>query len=318
VYKKENVQKCSFRMARKQSTIKLAVHLGGKIMHHSKALRTISLIFAFTLVTFSCATSKNQIAIDDFGLTAEAVPEGILLTFSNIPSDATQLWIHVISWGDTDEPEQNKILTGHHSVISSYAAIEDSSFNTWVNSTHQLEKIKQNSQIIFPIVQAGAKYRISATVYNARERSLFVERTENIQPRSASAEITANNGIHFNRDNVRLELNDTNSIVTLSSEPIFSSAIIFDEQKYSFGVTVLVDENSSVGVGDHHIPNGLSSNGLTWAFEPQMTTVNFKNHEWLETGSNYPAWATARVNIIYDDIKWSVEIAKTSEFTYSL
>jgi hypothetical protein len=40
------------------------VHLGGKIMHHLKALRTrtkfaISLILGFALVTFGCATSKN-------------------------------------------------------------------------------------------------------------------------------------------------------------------------------------------------------------------------------------------------------------------
>ena len=53
-----------------------------------------------------------------------------------------------------------------------------------------------------------------------------------------------------------------------------------------------------------------------------MTTVNlmqFNNESnWLENDSYYSAWAEARANIIYDDITWSVEIAKTPVFTYSL
>jgi len=74
-------------------------------MHHFRALRTrtwfaISLILGFALVTFGCATDelvsgKNRAADADFGLTAQAVPEGILLTLSNIPPDTNHLWITV-------------------------------------------------------------------------------------------------------------------------------------------------------------------------------------------------------------------------------
>jgi len=235
------------------------------------------------------------------------------LTFSNIPPDATRLWIHVSSWGDTE------VLGSRHSYASSYASVTDVSVRGEANSTPQLDKVKQTGKVIFPAVRPGINYRFSATVYNEREFHSFMENQENFQPRSAYTDFIADNGIYVNGGNAKLEVNDTYSAVTISSEPIFSSEVIFGDQKYSFGVTISVDNNRSIGVGDHHFPDGLSSDGLTWTFEPQMTEdLRRDNSGWLETGSNYPAWAEARVNIIYDDIKWSVEIAKTSEFKYSL
>jgi len=283
-------------------------------MQNFKALRTISLIFVFVLVTFGCATSENHVNTADFGLTAEAAPEGILLTFSNIPSDATHLWISVISWGDTEAPED------HHSVISSFAGITDDYVRGWVHSTRQLDKVKQTGKVIFPVAEAGVKYLLSATVYNEHEMNLFRENNENFWPTTVYAEFVADNGISFNRDDVKLEVNDTHSVVTLTSEPKFSSEVTFDDQKYSFGVTISVDDSRSMGVGDHHFPEGLSSDGLTWEFEPQMTNDMRSDNDpgWLETGAYYPAWAEAYANIIYDDIKWRVGIAKTPEFKYSL
>ena len=46
--------------------------------------------------------------------------------------------------------------------------------------------------------------------------------------------------------------------------------------------------------------------------------LRMDNVGWLEAGSYYRAWGTAYANIIYDDIRWSVEIAKTPEFVFSL
>ena len=63
-------------------------------MHHFKVLSKIFLIPVFILITFGC-TSKNQVIDTDFGFTAESVPEGILLTFRNIPSNAIRMMIHV-------------------------------------------------------------------------------------------------------------------------------------------------------------------------------------------------------------------------------
>jgi hypothetical protein len=38
----------------------------------------------------------------------------------------------------------------------------------------------------------------------------------------------------------------------------------------------------------------------------------------IKNGINYPAYFTARSNVIYDNITWSVEVAKSKEFSYSL
>jgi hypothetical protein len=182
-----------------------------------------------------------------------------------------------------------------------------------------LDKVKQTGKIIFPIVQQGVKYHISATIYNEHERNLSRNNAEYTLPRMANAELIAGNGINFNRDNVRLELNNGNSAVTLSSDPVFSSDVIFDVQKYSFGVIVLVDDNRSISIGDHHFPQGLSADGKTWIFEPYWTdSLKQHNLDWLEIGTYYPSYGNVYANIIYDDIKWSVEIAKTPEITYSI
>jgi len=292
------------------------LHLGGKIMQHFKALRmrtwfASTLILGFALITFGCATNENHVSNVDFELTAEAVTEGILLTFSNIPSNTTHMWISVFSLGDTEKAEYTH----------SYADITNASIRGWVNSTQQLEKVKQTGNVIFPIVQAGQKYSISATVYNELDFEAMRNRDDvNSHPLSAYTECIAEDGVYFDRNLVKLVLNDTNSTVTLTSEPVFSSGVTFDSQKYTFDVVILVDEHRSVSVGDHHFPGGLSSDGLTWAFEPGMTQ-NIKEDDvaisWLENSVNYTAWASARANIVYDDIKWTVEIAKTPEFTYS-
>jgi hypothetical protein len=294
----------------------LTEHLGGKIMHHFKALRTrtrfaISSILGlcFALITFGCATGESQVTDEDIGLKAEAVPEGILLTFRNIPSDATHMWIQASSWDGTSER--------HNGEHYSYAGITSPSVQGWVNSSPQLEKVKQTGKVIFPIVQAGQSYHFSIHVYNQRER----ESNGNIHYRTAETECIAKNGIYFDRDLVKLTLNDTNSAVTLSSEPEFSAEVTFDIQKYSFGVRISAPENRSIGYKDHHIPQGLSTDGKAWTFEPEFTQ-GIKDDsvamDWMEGGVNYSTCAEAMVNIIYDDIRWSVEIARTPEFTFSL
>jgi len=270
-------------------------------MHHFKALRSISLILGFSLVIFGCATSKNQVLDSHFRFTAEAVSEGILLTFSNIPSDSVRLFISVQLWDDTGE-------IGHYNCISSLADIRDASFPYRAISSLQLERVKETGRVIFPIVQAGQKYTISAFVQSRSDidngfYSVFID-----------VEVIAENGIYFNRDEVQFKLNDTNSSVTLHSMPLFSSDVVFHAQKIGFYTVI-----GSISVGTQHIPSGLSSDGLTWTFEPQMTdSLRDYNNDWLQSGSYYPAWSVVFANIIHDDIIWSVEIAKTPIFDFSL
>lgn len=293
----------------------------GKTMQHFKALRTqkkfvISAIFGlvFALVLFCCNAIQNQVSDEEIILKAQAVPEGILLTFSNIPSDTSILSISVLSYYDTAEDIQS-----WDNKPKSFAMITDTSvILDYTHASQQLEKVKQTGKIIFPVVQAEQKYIIYASFYTLQEHQQIKDGIS-IIPRSVQTECTiGENGINFNWDLVRLELDNTNSAITLACEPAFSQEITFDTLKYSYIVTVSDPENGGIGVGDHHIPDGLSKDGLTWKFEPQLTARLEQDYKYLESGINYSAWAEAKVNIIYDDITWSVGIAKTPEFTFSL
>ena len=67
------------------------------------------------------------------------------------------------------------------------------------------------------------------------------------------------------------------------------------------------------------IEKRFNLNGLTWTFEPEMTgSLRKNNNDWLQDGNYYPAWAMAYANIIHDGIIWSIEIAKTPIFNFSL
>jgi len=253
-------------------------------MKHFKTLKTTFLIlFCFNY----CITTKTQISnTAGIKLSAKPVPEGILITFSHIPAETSRLFINIQYPNNPDSV---------HDIISSHSDLRGNS----------LEQVKQTKKVIFPFVQAGRKYKISAIFQN--------EKFEDISD-WIHADRIADKGIYFD-NNISLNLNDTNTGVTLSSEPIFSSDVTFAETKYNFAVTIIVSqtetEGSSIGVGSNHI-SGVE--GLTWIFDPKMTRHLHKG-EYLANGS-YPAFVTARCNIIYNNITWSIEIAKTREFTY--
>jgi hypothetical protein len=276
----------------------LIVHLGGKFMQYFKALRTrtrfaISSILGlgFALVTFGCTTDKNQVLDVNIGLKAEAVTEGICVTFENIPPETTYLFIS-FSKGLIYSPPDNP-----HDEIISFAEIKDDS----------LEQVKKTKRIVFPIVQSGEIYRIFV--------SLLKEEFQSIEglPQYITAECIAKNGIYFDK-NTELKLNDTHTGVTLSSEPEFSSEVIFDTNKNDFSVTLILKQTETeviaVNVGY------LSTNELIWEFEPELTDT-LKKMEYKKMNS-YPAFITAYCKIIYDNIAWNVEIAKTPEFIFSL
>jgi DNA-binding CsgD family transcriptional regulator len=283
---------------------------GGKKVQNLKAIRIISLFLVLTLtigfVTVKLVSGNWQNNMG-FGMTAETVPEGILLSFSNIPSDTIRLFISVNSFDEIEETKNG------YNIFSSFADIRDTSFPGGGIYSLQLETIKEAGKIIFPMVQAGQKYNVSAMLQTKSDIDNGIIST------FFEVETIAENGIYFNRNDIELGLNINNSAVTLYTEPSFSSDLNFYNQKYGFGVTIMVKENGSIGLDTHHIPEGLSADGLTWTFEPIMTK-NFANDNrgWLEKGNYYPTWISAYVNFIHDDIIWFSEIAKTPVFDYSL
>jgi len=216
-------------------------------------------------------------------MTAENVEEGILLTFSNIPSETHNLFIDFQTWENSKEP------ASPHDIVASYTSIRDIA----------LEQVKQSRTVILPVFDTGQKYTIAA---------IFQDKNFDDISEWIHSDIIAAEGIHL-LNNLTLNLNDTNTGVTLSNEPIFSSDVNYDSDKYSFRVTILIPENGSVGYGG-------SYNDLSWQFDPEMS-VSLIDSGHIESG-NYSAYVTFSSNILYNNIIWSVENAKSSIFTISL
>ena len=263
-------------------------------MQHFKALRTrtwfaISLILGFTLVTFGCATSKSLQSVN-IGLKADAVPEGICLSFDYIPPETTYMFIGIRKGLEKSPP------VNPHNIVFNYSGIRDEA----------LEQVKKTGKVIFPIVQSGEIYSIDVALNKEGYQPI-----EGI-PEWINLECTAGNGTYFDR-NIELKLDNAHTTVTLSSEPVFSSKVNFDVNKYSFNLQI-IQKHTETEVQSFGI--NRDTDGLKWVFEPEITNSLNEDND-LEKG-NYPAYITAFCNIIYDNIKWFVEIAKSSEFTYSL
>ena len=275
-------------------------------MRYSRGLRIIPLMLACTFFIFDCTTGKSRVIDTGFSISAEAVPEGILIHFYNIPPDTVYLFVSARSF---DEKEWAR------SVVFSHAHIADASFESDYEliTSRQLERVKQTGRVILPFVQAGKNHEIVITIRNKRD-------IENASPyQDVFAQSIAGKGIFV--DGFELALNDTNSAVTVISEPVLPSEITFAAQKYNFNVVIMAGRYRLTVADDLIFPDGLSPDGLSWTFQPQMTDIlHWDDYldDYLEGISSGPAWVEAFANILHDDIIWSVTVAKTPEFTYSL
>lgn len=257
-------------------------------MQHLKSLRIISFILSFNLFILGCVTGKNRVVNDEIGLKAEAVPEGICLAFDNIPLETARIFISVTKW--------NEPINNPYEVISSHADIRGS----------LVDQVKNSGRVIFPFAKTGQEYRISVTFQKEGFKPV-----ENV-PEWVYAECVPYSGVFFD-EGVNLNLNDTFTGATLSSEPIFSGEVRYSIPKYSIKVSI-DSENTNIGAGG--FSHTISENILTMYFEPEMSD-GLKKADYLKKGE-YPAHITAYCNLIYDNITWEVEIAKSREFPYSL
>jgi hypothetical protein len=241
------------------------------------------LIFGFALAIFGCASNKAQQSNANIGLKAEAVTEGIRLTFDNIPAETARIFLSVSESGEI------KNVTSPHELISKYSDIRDDS----------LGQVKQTGIVIFPFVKAGQKYTIHAAFQNGDFEDIASVYVQECIPYS---------GIYFGRA-IELGLNEAYSSVTLSSGPVCSAEVEYAPLKYSYRASI--DWNgTNIGAGEKPI------NALTWNFEPLISDA-LKEGGHLTSG-NYPAYIIAFCNVIYDNLTWEVEIAKTNIFTLSL
>jgi hypothetical protein len=258
-------------------------------MQHIKTSKIIALIVSFAFSILGCTTDKSHSNIKNIVLKAEAVSEGISLSFNYIPSDATRLFIYI--------SEYDENINSSYDIVSTYADIRGS----------VLEDVRNSCRINLPFVKAGQKYSVSASFHKDDD---FKE----IDCGYLLTECTPYSGIFFD-NSINLSLDEARTNVTLSSEPIFYTEINYSSPKYEINVKILPGEKTT-GLGAGSFKNNISSNILTYYFEPEMKDEIMEGN-YLESG-NYPAYVTAYCNIIYENIKWNIEIAKTQEFIYSL
>ena len=275
------------------------VHSGGKFMHQFKSLRKIILIFSFALVTFGCAANKAKSSSESIvvkanvTVKAEAVSEGICLTFNNIPPETTQLFIAV------HEPFFKKEFPNPSSIAYQYTRIRDS----------VLEQVKKTGKVICPFVTAGQKYEIyvsfSKDDYRAEE---YLNRRWDL---SINTECTPYSGIHLDKS-IDLHLNETYTSVTLSSEPTFSEEVCYAPEKYRYEGDIAFTTADFIGIPEESILED-KVNSLTWDFS--LMYDDYKG--WIASG-DYHAYIKIYCNIIYDNVLWEVQVAKTKRFTFSL
>jgi len=276
-----------------------ALHSGGKTMQHFKALRTqtwlartefaISLIFGFALVTFGCATGKNHVLdYSNIEISAETVPEGILVTLSNVPPNTKDIRVVFRDWGG-DEPDWDNIEP-----LASFNYIHNM---REMFSISTIEQVNQTSTIIFPFVQHGNRYIITALLINNEDKL----------ESSITTECIADGGIYLNR-NINLNLNNFRNGVELSSAPVFTSDVQFGHPKMAYSILIRTNDNPQAIASDN-------TDDLFWNFEPKFSK---KLKETNVAKGDYPAYVTANLIMIHDNISWHFEIAKTPVFTYSL
>ena len=284
-------------------------------MHNFKALRIIPLVLGFVLVTFGCdtsntvssklatsATEKNQASnFSDFKISAEAVPEGILVTFfnySNIPQEIEKLILSVWDWGDSKDAVM-KIWDTREPL-----AVMNSLSKMHGHSTYEnvIEQIRQTGTITFPFVQPGQKYEITALFYDSNDVQ------QGWTEKMATAECVADRGIYFTKD-ITINMNDARTGVALSSEPAFTSDVHLEQMEYY----IFIKGDYAVPLLGDCISSGITNDSF-WNFEPR-----FREHL-IKAGvpnGDYPACAGICLKIIYDNISWWLESVKTPVFIYS-
>jgi len=269
---------------------------------YSRFSRTFFIILCLVLIILSCTLDEIRPARENISLKAVSVPEGISLYFDNIPPNTTRIYVGYYDWGGKDTPEN------YYDGTSNYASIQE---------TPVIERLKDTHTLILPFVQAGHKYKIYAVFLLTKEGET---QTEDNMPIFLETECIAYNGIYCDR-NIELNLNDTQTIVKLASRPEFSSEVQFAPTETSYKLTLLYSGTgakfAAISIGDKISKNNLLDDGLTWNFEPEMSDY-LKEGSQIKSGINYPAYFTAHSNVIYNNITWSVEIAKSKEFSYSL
>ena len=257
------------------------------MINRLRFLKILSITLAVVLVTLGCASNnlrnRNILRDEVVELTVENVPEGVLLNFSHIPPETTRLFVHFIGVSKDDE-----LLSPVFADIRG----------------DLLDQVRETRRILCPFVLAGHNYVIGVSLEKGKDFEL--------QDWIFAEIFVENNGIHVIND-LALELNNTQTGVTLSAEPVFSSMVRFSSGKYSYKVTVMLDGNMSISYG------GNAGEAMAWDFSSFFTSFADADIPYdVSITGIFPAYVTAYSNLDFENISWYVGIARSDEFSISL
>ena len=178
-----------------------------------------------------------------------------------------------------------------------------------------LEQVKKTGKVIFPYVRPEQKYFISVYFYKRDGNDGIVL----IDNPAIRLECIPYSGIYL-QDNIELILNGTHTNIALSAEPIFSDVIEYapDIPKYYYFYDIKWSESalSKVQSIEDWEPFMIGWHGHTDELSIDFSPLyGLKNY--IGTG-NYSMYFVTYCNIIYNEVLWTVEIAKSEQFILSL
>ncbi len=208
------------------------------MFHNINVLKKICVAMFFAVVFIGCASApvpgevepQNTGAVE-LGAQIEDVPEGVCVSFKDIPADTEMLFINVYKneWAPVQWADAFAVVLGP-----------------------QLDELKKTKQLIFPFAEKDQPYAISVEI----------EMNNGIDVREV-VEFQTQNGNNVT-NNVELLLNDEQTGVTLSAEPEFSLPVEFEERKYEYVLLFFPDDISSTSSGIY------SGNELSCDFSPEL------------------------------------------------
>ncbi len=266
-----------------------------EMLHTINLLKKILTLMIFTIIFISCAGEPEAVPEEinadtgsgqqietadavDLGLQIEDVPEGVLLSFKEIPADAEIVFINL--YKDEIAPTQ---------WADAFAVVLGP----------KLDELKVTKHLVFPFAEKDQPYTIS----------LDIERNNGIDNAKEVMKFQTQNGNSVT-NNVSLLLNDEQTGARLSAEPVFSLPVEFEARKYEYILLFFPGDGSSVSSGIY------SGNELSCSFSPELLDHIRENSP--EMRGTFPAYAAAVCNINYNGVSWMLKIAQTEDFQLEL
>ena len=157
--------------------------------------------------------------------------------------------------------------------------------------------MRKSGRINCPYVQKGTDYTVIVFLSDNKESEIQL-----------SAAVTAGGGIRP-VNTLSLDLNYDKTGVTLSAPPVFSDAVVYGCQKYTYSTTVEFNDSRSLGYGES------PADELFWTFWPSLKEDYEK--EDLPYRGPYPAYVTVFCNLLHESLIWSVGLAQSEGFIVS-